>query len=245
MNNAINITEEELEFIDRYLHQQLSETEQKIFDERLRTDPLWQQKVTEIRLLSTGIQENVLLEQLDQFHSHLTTVENKTKIIKINPFKRLSVAASILFFVGILSWMLFFRKSGDEKLYASYYQPDPGLPTVMGVSENYEFEKAMVDYKTGDYSKAMDAWKALLKTHPDNDTLNYFIGSAHLANDNSKDALVFFDKTLLVKNSVFRQEALWYKALALLKEGKKEDAIIALKAADHPDKEILLRKLEE
>lgn len=245
MNNAINITEEELELIDRYLHQQLSEAEQKNFDERLRTDSLWQQKVNEIRLFSTGIQESVLQEQLDQFHSHLTTVANKPKTIKINPLKRLSVAASILFFVGILSWLLFFQKSGNEKLYATYYNPDPGLPTMMGVSENYEFEKAMVDYKTGDYSKAIDTWNAILKTHPDNDTLNYFIGSAHLANDNSKEALVFFDKALLVKNSVFRKEALWYKALALLKEGKKDDAIIVLKTAEHPDKEILLRKLEE
>jgi predicted Zn-dependent protease len=137
------------------------------------------------------------------------------------------------------------KKSSEEKLFAQYYKPDVGLPTMMGISERYEFENAMVSYKTGDYQKAIDSWQLLLKDNPGNDTLNYFIGSALIADRQVKQALPYFDKTLTVSNSAFEQEARWFKALALLHMGKKQEAITLLEKTEHPEKENLLQKLKE
>ena len=115
----------------------------------------------------------------------------------------------------------------------------------MGVSDNYEFDKAMVDYKMGDYDKALKTWEGLLKDNANNDTLNYFIASAHLADNNPESSLAFFDKVIGSTNSVFLQDAQWYKALILLNKGNKQEAINLLQKTEHPDKEALLRKLKE
>ncbi len=115
----------------------------------------------------------------------------------------------------------------------------------MGVTDHYEFEKAMVDYKTGQYEEAIAAWNKLLLKNPGNDTLNYFIGSALMADKEFKQAKIYFDKVIEFPASVFIQNARWYKALILLKEGNKKEALELLKLTEHPKKEALIHKLQE
>lgn len=245
MNNSIHITEEEWELIERHLYQQLSAQEQQAFDERMNTDASWRQKVNEVKFLSMGVQEAVLKERIGNFHSAVAMEQDKPVVIKVNWVKRLAIAATLVLGVSALSWLLFFRPGIGERLYADYYKPDPGLATLMGVSDNYEFENAMVNYKTGDYDKALASWTALLKDNPGNDTLHYFIGSAYLAKGEEQKAAPYLDSVIKTPNSVFIQDAKWYKGLLLLKQGRKEEAVKLLKATGHAGKEPLLHKLEE
>nr|WP_303626606.1 tetratricopeptide repeat protein [Ferruginibacter sp. HRS2-29] len=103
----------------------------------------------------------------------------------------------------------------------------------------------MVDYKTGKYSAAIDSWKKLLPLNPGNDTLNYFIGSAYLANKDGASAIGYFNDVLKTGRTAFSSEALWYKGLALIRLGKKDEAIEAISSSGHPQKAALLHKLKE
>src|SRR4051812_67312 len=122
------------------------------------------------------------------------------------------------FIAAIITVGLYFanNQSAEEKLFASYYKADPGLATVMSVSDNYEFERAMVDYKTGNYSEALARWEKLAKENTMSDTLQYFIGSAYLAHNNPSAAVVYFDKVTAKPKSTFTDDAYWYKGMALL-----------------------------
>lgn len=238
------ITQEEIELIDQYFNNQLTTSAFNEFEERLIKDPDWAIKVQEQKLTRLGIQQEALSNQLEEFHQHIRPAIKGIS----RPFihtKYLAAAASILVVAGALLWILIFNNSSEKQLYSKFYQPDEGLPTLMGVSENYVFEAAMVDYKMGQYQKAINEWEQLLTANAANDTLNYFIGSAYLALDNSDKAITYFDKTLSVTQTAFLQEAQWYKALALLKNGNKEAAIELLKHTQHPMKEQLLAKLKE
>src|SRR5690606_13831875 len=116
--------------------------------------------------------ETALEGKLPGFHKQVQRTQPLTKI----RWLKWAAAASV---AGILLWSsyFFFANTPSEKLFAQYYQPDPGLPTLMGISDNYVFENAMVSYKTGDYKKAIVDWQQLLQENMDNDTLQYFIGS--------------------------------------------------------------------
>ena len=129
-------------------------------------------------------------------------------------------------------------------MYAKYYIQDAGLMTAMGVSENYNFDKAMIDYKTGDYEKAIDAWQKLLLTNPANDTLHYFIGSAYMALDRPARALMNFEWVLKSANSNFKTDAYWYAGLALLKQGELEKASNYIRLSDNPKKDELLKRMK-
>lgn len=240
MNNNINFTEEELQLADQYMNGHMTADEREAFEKLLATDHSWKEKYTAIRLLSTGIKEASLRNEMQQWNGHT----GAAPVRSIAWVKKLAIAASLLLAVFVLSWALFFKKSANENLYAHFYKPDPGLATRMSVADNYEFERAMLDYKTGDYNAALERWNKLLAENNNNDSLQYFIASANLADKKSALAVTYFDQVIQQTNSVFKSEAYWYKGLALLQQGKKKEAIVVIQRSTHPQKNALLQKLK-
>jgi tetratricopeptide (TPR) repeat protein len=245
MNNQAHIPQEVLEEIERFLLQKMSPEEEEIFRKRLLTDPDLTKKTEEMKLLSIGIQESFLEEKLDRFHEELSVpVIKKEKSVKLLSFKWLA-AASVLFAIVVTGYLFFVRTDKDAALFAEYYQPDTGLITAMGPDSDYQFNRGMIDYKTGNYEAAINTWNALLSTKPGNDTLNYFLGSAYLADKKTEEAIAAFEKLIAIPNSVFVNDAYWYLGLAQLKKGNKDTALSFLGKSDHPDKEELLKKLKD
>lgn len=238
MDNRPNITPEELELMERFWQGQFADSEEeRQLKERYAHDNLWHSKADEVRLYLVGIQEAELADKLSDFHQQIAT-----PVKKISRFTW-GIAACIAFVIAFGA-LFFFSKSPEEKWFAHFYKPDPGLPTLMGVSDSYEFENAMVSYKTGDYQKALGAWQGLRKANPANDTLTYFIGSAFLAQGRADSAVTNLNTVVAMPQSVFRSDAAWYLALAWLKQGNKAEAIKALRQSDHANKERLLQELD-
>ena len=241
MSEINNISPDEWVLIEAYLQGRLAGEDLLHFEQRLTTDSNWRKKVEEARLFVLGIQESVLEGKLKQFHQSVDRAPLKSIRAPKISWKKWIAAAAVLF---VASTGLFYLTKKNT-LFDRFYTPDEGLPTYMGVTDHYEFEKAMVDYKMGQYKEAIVAWKELLKESPDNDTLSYFIGSALMADKDMKQAQLYFNKVANMPGSVFIQSAKWYKALLLLKEGNKKEASDLLKLTEHPNKEALLRKLQE
>lgn len=239
MNIIPNISQEELEQIERFWHGQfVDSTEESRLKERYIADEAWRIKADEVRLMMLGIQESVLEDRLDDFHRIIDLPKTTGKM----PWRKWAMAACT---IGLLfaCFLFFLSKSPEEKVYAQFYKPDPGLPTLMSISDNYKFESAMVDYKMGNYKSAIDSWKALLQENQGNDTLNYFIGSALMADKQVDRAVPFFDEVMASTRSVFLQEARWYRAMAFLHAHDKGKAIAILEGTEHPKKDDLLQKL--
>ncbi|CAN5759997.1 hypothetical protein BH11BAC3_BH11BAC3_34920 [soil metagenome] len=241
MNSKLHITEDELELIDQYLNNQLPAADKIAFEERLAGDAAWKQKLEEIKLISLGIQEAALRELLPTFNN--VNKQLHTRVISMNRIKKMAAAAAVIGLISVVG-LMFFKTPAEDKLYASYYQPDPGLATEMGIADNYEFSRAMVDYKTAHYTEALVRWEKLLVANTANDTLNYFVGCASLANNDLSKAVSSFTNVTQNKQSVFEKEAYWYLGLALLKQKNKTAAIAAISQSDHPGKDALLAKLK-
>ncbi|PPK99165.1 hypothetical protein [Parapedobacter indicus] len=234
----------ELAYISDYLNGALDASAQRAFEERLHRDPLFKQKVDEVRWLLVGVREANLAEQLDSFHAVLPG--NKEEVTHTKAFRRQMtwLAAAILVFGIVGAWLFWSRQTPEQRLFSQYYRADPGLPTLMGPSDDYAFEEAMVDYKTGNFRKAIDKWRPLLADGRENDTLNYFIGVAYLAANEPDSATMFLDHVVGISASAFRSDAHWYKALALLKQGQSEAALKALRHTEHPAKDALLHAIK-
>ena len=183
-----------------------------------------------------------LQESMNSFHADM----EEGKVKKLNapfPMKRYLIAAAVglLILIGIFS----LPKGGDpnEQLFAAYFQADPGLITTMSGGNNYAFNKAMVAYKEGKYKEAIDSWEKLYQNNPQNDSLNYFLGAAHLANAETQKAISYLEQVYPRVESSFQQESLWYLGLAYLKAGEVEKAKEFLAKSDRPEKEELLNQL--
>lgn len=240
------ITQEELEQIENYIYGKLDGIELQHFETRLSTDALFKAKVEDIKILISGIEAQALKEQLNYFHEdlHKNNIDHdldKSKIYNIN-WKKLLVAAALLIAAGSI-WFL--NENSNERLYAKHFNPDPGLPTTMGTSDNYEFYEAMVNYKQGDYKTAITKWEALQKTTPNNDTLNYFIGVAHLANKNEKMAIPVLEAVSKNSEFAFINDTYYYLGLAYLKAENIDKAKANLQKSATENSKALLSDLND
>lgn len=136
-------------------------------------------------------------------------------------------------------------KSSPERLFAKHFSPDPGLPTTMSSTKQYDFYDGMVNYKLEEYQIALKKWEPLLKQHPKNDTLNYFVGVAYLALGNSEKALPYLNTVLNETTGIFKEDAVHYKIMALLKEGKNTEAIKLLQTHPSDKNNKILLELKE
>lgn len=246
MKDKSDISQELLEIIERYINGSMTSQELKDFNQLLELDNDFKVKVEDIKTMLLGIETQSLKEQLDEFHEGIP----KTVVLNINKkkfeffnFNKIAVAAAIIIAIGSI-W--FFNTPQNEKLYAKYFTPDPGLPTVMGTSDNFEFYDAMVNYKHGDYDIAIEKWELLQVKKPDNDTINYFLGVAHLANKNINDAIPFLERSIEAEdNFIFLDHAYLYLGLAYLKEGNIELAKKHLSLSNTDNSKELISKLTD
>lgn len=234
-----------MEEVERFLQHDMEPQERTAFEARMKEDAEFKNLVDEMKLLFVGIQETSLNKNLAIFHDGLNTEKKPAvkggTIFKLNT--RLMVAASLFIIVSVATWLLLTSKNQYEKLYSSYYKPDPGLLTAMGSSDNYAFEKGMVEYKNEEYKKAIQSWEPLLARDPGNDTLHYFLGAANQALGNDDIAKKHLD--IIVKDSAnsFYSDARWYLGILFLKQGEIQQAKTFIEKSNHSRKEELLNAI--
>lgn len=224
----------------------MPEEQIQAFAKRIDSDEELHAKVHTVRLLIAGIQENQLSRDLQRFHEEMQVPTEKTEPKKkVFQLKYLLVAASILIIAAIGLFLYFNTPGKEERLYTQFYKPDSGLISSMSSSDDYTFDRAMIDYKTGHYQAAIHSWDSLLVRKPGNDTLQFFLASAYLATDKYEKAIDYFEKVTSQPGSYFLEDANWYLGLALLKMNKKDSAISHIEKSDHPQKDELLDKLRK
>lgn len=246
MENKNNISQEFLETIERYLNKTMGVDERISFEKELKENKVLRQQVDDTEILFSGIKKAVFKDKLNELHTHLNHKEKlqkkESKVFKLN-FKALSIAASVLLLIG--GFWFFNQPSTNQNLFDQYFEPDRGLATVMSETDNYVFDDAMVDYKNAKYDLAIHKWEVLLKTKPDNDTLNYFLGVAQLSKNNEKKAIDYLNNVTKNKQSKFIYDAYYYLGLAYLKTDNTEASIENLKKNNSPRSDKILYELSD
>lgn len=234
------ISQEQQETFENYLLGKMGVEQESAFTKKLDESLELNKQFEEFKNLFLAVEEGALRSSLNDFHQGL---EEKPRAE--NPkFNVLQIAASIAVVLALGIWLLN-RPNVNERLYNEHFTPDPGLPTVMGSNDNYAFYEAMVDYKQGHYDIAIRKWEKLREKKPTNDTLNYFLGSAYMANDNIEKSISYLESTLEFDNSIFEDDARFYLALAQLKNDDPEKALFYLKLVSKERSAPLLKKMEK
>jgi len=239
------ISTAEFESIEQYLLSMEITEQQLAFEKRMQADSTLAYKVQEVKLLIAGIETAALKERLNSFHENIKKNQpgkGGGKIVSIQ--RKLMVAATIALLATISIWLFTTSKNKYEKIYVAYYKPDPGLMSAMGVSDNYVFNKAMLNYKMGKYKAAIDEWGKLKIELPQNDTLNYFLGAAQQADGNNAAAIVLLKSMTTDTAKPFYKDACWYTGLALLKQGAVKEAIPYLEKSERPESKELISKIK-
>ncbi|NND62135.1 MAG: hypothetical protein HKN48_02955 [Flavobacteriaceae bacterium] len=222
MKYEFDISEEQLERIEKYLANQLNSEEQSHFENELKSSPELQQKMEWVKNTALGIESAVLREQLDDFHSDISTKgPQKLESKKSGIAKWYPVAAILIVALGLF-W--FMQPDQNLKIYNTYFEPDPGLPTTMSSNNDFDFYDGMVNYKQGDYKLAISKWEELKNSGVSTDTLLYFLGVSHLANGNHDNAIYYLKPLSEATQNSFKEDTYYYLGMAFLKADNVEDA---------------------
>lgn len=245
MADQKNLSQELFERIDKYVLGELSPTERHAFEKEMLEDSILLQHVNEHKYLVEHIEKQALRDKLDDYHKTIASSSSSKGLPLKHGFNwRYGVAASIVLLMGLFAVWQLSPSLNNERLYSKHYEPDPGLPTVMGSGEHYEFYDAMVSYKHGDYEIAIAKWEAQNKRRS-SDTLNFFLGSAYLAKEDAKASIPYFKRVMEESSSIFINEAYFYLGLAFLKNRDEKSAIEVLKKSDSEKCRLLLLELND
>ncbi len=228
MDPQMNITAEEWELIETYLDLKDNSEKSILWKEKIAQIPNAEGKLEHVKNVSEEIEDSIKKSKIKEFHNQVSIAEIDSKGNDLTTKKSkpktiwYSIAAVFVILFGIF-WMMDISNT-SEKIFAQNFKPDIGLPLKMGAKNEYKFYEGMLDYKQGNYEDAIEKWQVLLKDNSENDTLNYFLGVAHLAQGNSAESLKYLENQDRFQKGIFKEDAAYYTALAKIKEGKFKDA---------------------
>jgi len=218
---------ENFEKIERYIQDKMIAKERAAFEMELKSNPSLQQEMQIMNELVLGVETFGLKQKLSgRMIGQEELPKDKTKVVemlkkKTSPLKYLGIAASFaaVFFWGYL--LMQPNASSKEQLFADAFYADPGLPTPMSETSNYNFYDGMVDYKMGKYEIALEKWNNVTQGIG-LDTLSYYRGIASL---NAEDADKAIENLSAVPDSSsFSDKAKWYTLSIYIKTGEFDKA---------------------
>lgn len=238
--------DQDFELIERYIQDVLSPEDKTKVEERLIHDPAFKKEFDAYQSLilaieSKGFQEGLKNRRIPSYSEH------KNEKNRSNKYGLLLLAGLII--LALIYFTYQFTKAkpvqNSDQIIASVFYPDPGLPTQMGSNSEYSFYDGMVDYKTGDYNRALDKWKSSALSIG-KDTLAYYKAMAALRLERFEESWNLLNQ--IEKNSELHLKSEWRKLELLIHQKKYKEALELLENQPkdiHPNYEKLMEHLRE
>ena len=157
--------------------------------------------------------------KLEQFVSDSEKSYSTIKTIKSknNPFRTLlKVAAVLIPFIAIGSYLVLTQFGSNSVLYAKYYEKEIGLPVLMNTDTEKTFNESMGAFKDNEYKEALSGFQSLLSEDIKNDTLLYFSGCSYMELNDFANAILKFEA--VPDKSVFKEKSEYRLVLMYIEE---------------------------
>lgn len=119
-------------------------------------------------------------------------------------------------------------------LFSRYFEPEKNLSAHPTAEYGSFFERAIAAYEAEKYQEAIQLGSTLLTQYPESDTLKYFLGASHLAQQQAKPAIYYLRDVAEDNDSPLQPQARWNLGLAYLLEGNRAMAKATLENSTHP-----------
>ncbi|ELR73125.1 hypothetical protein C900_05760 [Fulvivirga imtechensis AK7] len=209
----MSIKDEHRALIDSYLSNTLSESDKADLVRLLEEHPELEELVLEEKRIVTALQAS----EKAQLKKHLKTVANNTPQKSSGFFPAWWLAAASATLIVSIGYFFYLNNSSLEITFNEYYEPYPAISVQRG--QITDINSALKLYSQGKYKEAIEAFGDL--TLSDNPTYYLYLGNCYLQTKDPNKAIEIFKTVNRESNdTILKQNAQWYLALAYL---KKED----------------------
>lgn len=219
----MNFSEEHIELFRNYLSGGLSNEDSISLEKRFSEEKQFKKEFESFKQFEQALIDAETLEIFDEVGSWEQKYQKADKKPASIPQLWLVVAgvAAVL----AISWIIWnpSAKLSDEELVASYYEPYDNVLTVRGKKE--VLDQALLEYDRENYESALK----LFSQYPDDPTGTFYCAESLMAIEKYGQAVDIYNEVVKT-NGVFKEVALYHRALALLGDGRRKEAIKQLKA---------------
>jgi tetratricopeptide (TPR) repeat protein len=250
------MSEVNYEIIQQYLSGELSAEDAAAFEGQMKSNP---ELAREVQLYKTiddemkgDMKHSANDEQLKQSLKNLTNEFFETPKAKVVSLKKYwwiaAAAAAIIAFIVLRPAAN--QVFDNEKLYAYYTQDAAQLSEgTRGGNDDTLIEKAVKLFNKKEYKQALPLMQQAAASRPDDTELYLSLGYCYMQSGNIDTALTVFNK-VSKGNTVYKNQAIWYKALLLLKENKVDECYSILQsipkdADSYKEAKGLIKKIEK
>lgn len=218
--------ENDIELIHKFLDNELSEDEARLFKEKYKEDPSFKEEVNSQAQLwisldaASGISRKVITER-PHLRKFLQNRPQKAKEIQgpmnMKSFYRYAAIIIPLLAFGIILLMLANPQPSMENLYASYYKAPVN-----------NLHKGNAEEKTAGFALLLESIDRSSERRIDSlrEASDYFhFGIYCMDNQYFREAIYAFNRLISSGEKMYLEESEWYLGLCYLKTGRKEDAL--------------------
>ena len=221
----MNHAEKDIELIEKYFDEELSEVDAATFERRLSTDDGFRTLVEQEKYLIGAIRMQGLTDELGQLKRMEATLKDPSLHFLQTSNRRWYILAAAVVSLIIIARFALMPPITTEALYEDHFRPYPNIfePQLRGEAHTDKRTEAFKAYDKRDYEQAATLFRALLQSQPDPGAL-LLLGNSNLMIGNTDEAIANFSQ-LVNEPSELSVQAKWFLSLAYL---KKEDTARAL-----------------
>jgi tetratricopeptide (TPR) repeat protein len=223
------------ELAERYVLGYLSPEEKEWFEKEMQESPELKKDVALLNGISNAIQDQDLIEfraMVQEEAAEYKISRRGQKLRRI--FVRTSYAAATIILVAATFFVLSIqghRAVSSAKVFSENYSPyKSGLVSRSGsVSDDELYSRAIRQYAALQYKSASITFDSVIYKDPGNNAALFFAGMAYMEIKEFQKAAQRFEKIIRNDNSLYVEQAEWYRGLSLLAINDRKNALVHFK----------------
>ncbi|MBL4707318.1 MAG: hypothetical protein JKY48_02615 [Flavobacteriales bacterium] len=198
-----------LELFEKYLLMKLAESDQLLFEERLKTDTVFSQEYESF----IAVRDSLIHSNNERLKNKIKIVlqEDNLQVVHRKVPKIYYVAASVLL-ICMFSLYSYWDYSKSDSLYSEYFSPYSETSSVLG-SQKSPLDICLNEYNKEAYKKSIECLTKL----PVNSDKYFYLGMSYTNLDDTDQAIKALIKVEELASS-FLEESNWYLTSLYLKQ---------------------------
>jgi len=236
--------------IEAYLERTMTSEVRLAFEQRLSQEPALSEAYENEMAARELIKQAGRLElksTLEDFDSQMPEESTHKSVIPLWAKNAMRVAALLILFAGVYQVFLTFSGVNTSEVYGTYFEAYEAPSVERDGNESPNWKLVVASYRNEAYQEALPFLEQSKGEVPDY-LIAFYTGISLMAvqQPDLEQAVQNFN-TVLATDNDYHQQAEWYKALALLKMEKVEEAkvifkrIVAAKNYKHKEAESILK----
>lgn len=216
--------------VQKYLGNELTEVEQKDFEQELESNTDLQAELKLYQKVKSAVKDNTLelfKTKLNSIHDEILGNQFGYRLFGSKAINLLAASIVLLLTFGSIILFTFYNSNSTIDVFNEYYHPYEMSMTSRNAdtSENIDLITATNFYTKADYKKAKPILDDLKFMEGDNSNVLLMLGISNMELNLLDNAKSNFIAIISTNNPFYSQQAQWYLAFSYLKSDDKVNAV--------------------